>query len=127
MIEIKRDIDSYVVYVNGKVHPKGTGFESFRHAHNWVNIALFPEKREMKRLEIENLFEHLFDELDGMDEQDDIWIDRNFEWGRCSDLEPNIDLIYPNVFYLFPYEREHEDLRNNVVNSYIDWVNKQAQ
>jgi hypothetical protein len=35
-IEIKRDIDAWVVYVNGQVHPRGTGFPTRKVAEEWA-------------------------------------------------------------------------------------------
>ena len=35
-IQIKQDKDAWVVYVNGKVHPKGTGFPTQQAAEEWV-------------------------------------------------------------------------------------------
>ena len=35
-IEIKRDIDGYVVYVDGRIHPRGTGFVTKRAAMDWA-------------------------------------------------------------------------------------------
>ena len=65
--------------------------------------------------EIERLFEHLFDDLDANDEQDDVWVDRKFCWGLCSDREPE------NVFYIFPYDREYDDQKEKVIKNYINW------
>lgn len=35
MIEIKQDIDAFVVYIDGKIHPKGTGFSTRKDAIDW--------------------------------------------------------------------------------------------
>ena len=35
-IQIKRDKDAWVVYVDGKVHPQGTGFPTKRAAQEWI-------------------------------------------------------------------------------------------
>jgi hypothetical protein len=35
-ITIKRDIDAWVVYVDGQVHPRGTGFSTREEAEEWV-------------------------------------------------------------------------------------------
>lgn len=40
MIQIKRDRDAWVVYVNGKIHPQGVGFASKRAAKKWIKTAL---------------------------------------------------------------------------------------
>lgn len=40
IVEIKRDIDAWVVCVNGKVHPQGTGFATHREARKWVDENL---------------------------------------------------------------------------------------
>ena len=36
IVEIKRDIDAWVVYVGGNVHPQGTGFPTKRAAEKWI-------------------------------------------------------------------------------------------
>ena len=36
IVVIKRDIDAWVVYVDGKVHPRGTGFPTKKAAKEWI-------------------------------------------------------------------------------------------
>ena len=38
MIEVKQDIDSFIVYVGGKIHPQGTGFATREDAIYWCII-----------------------------------------------------------------------------------------
>lgn len=39
-LELKRDIDAWVVCINGKVHPRGAGFATHREARKWVDENL---------------------------------------------------------------------------------------
>lgn len=40
-IQIKQDIDAWVVYVNGKVHPQGTGFPTQQAAREWIQKNIY--------------------------------------------------------------------------------------
>ena len=45
-LELKRDIDAWVVCVDGKVHPQGTGFATHREAKKWVKENLRGESKQ---------------------------------------------------------------------------------
>ena len=46
IVVIKRDIDAWVVSVNGKVHPKGTGFPTWKAAKKWAKENLRGESKQ---------------------------------------------------------------------------------
>ena len=46
IVKIKRDIDALVVYVDGKVHPQGTGFPTRKAAKKWVKENLRGESKQ---------------------------------------------------------------------------------
>jgi hypothetical protein len=56
IIEIKRDIDSWVVYVDGLLHPQGTGFPTRKAAEKWVyenfsaDICIESSKEKMMKM-----------------------------------------------------------------------------